>query len=79
MSWVTPIFTPANYAVLVDCFRLCDNVPTLSGNPVIVNIATNYTLTPLDPGNFCSVKVTAVYGATRSESKELFTTTLTDS
>ena len=77
VSWTAPQFTPDSYSVTVGCLRLCDNLPTISGTLVVPNGgATSHTITPLDPGNFCTV--TAVLGNTSSESDEVITITLTE-
>ena len=39
--------------------------------------ATSHTITPLDPGIFCTVSVAAVFGSTSFVSENNFTTTLT--
>ena len=79
VSWTAPQFTPDNFNVSVGCMRLCDNKPTISGVQMVHDGgATSHTITPLDPGNFCTVKVIAVFGSISSESDEVVTTTLTD-
>ena len=40
--------------------------------------ATSHTITPLNPGNICTVRVTAVFGSTSSESAEVLTVTPTE-
>ena len=37
--------------------------------------ATSHTVTPLDPGIFCTVSVAAVFGSTSGVSENNFTTT----
>ena len=79
VSWTAPQFTPDNYIVFVFCLRLCDNVLTNVGvQPVPNGGATSHTITPLDPGNICTVRVAAVFGSTSSESDKVFTNTLTE-
>ena len=80
VSWTAPQFiTPDNYTVSVNCLRLCDSLPIMSDVQMVSDGgATSHTITPLDPGNFCTVKVAAVFGSNSSESDEVFTTTLTE-
>ena len=78
VSWTAPQFiTPDSYQLPV---RLCDgNVPTKSGvQPVPNGGATSHIITALDPGNFCNVRVTAVFDSTSSESAEVLTVTPTE-
>ena len=78
VSWTAPQFiTPDNYSIEVSCFRLCDSVPTLSGMLMIPHGgATNYTITPLEPNNLCTMRVIAMIGSTSGLSTEKVTTTL---
>ena len=80
VSWTAPQFiTPDSFNVSVGCLRLCDGIPTKSGVLVVPDGgATSHTITPLDPGNFCTVKVIAVFGRKSNESGEAFTITLTE-
>ena len=78
VSWIAPQFTSDSYSVTVSCSPLCDNLPTLSSVLVSNGGATNHTITALDPGSVCTVKVIAVFGNTSSESDQVNTTTLTD-
>ena len=76
VSWTAPQFTPDSYSVLVGCFQLCDNAPTISGMQVVSDGgATSHTITPLDPGNFCTVSVAAVFDSTSGVSENNVTTT----
>ena len=80
VSWTAPQFiTPNNYSVSINCTRLCDNVLTISGVQSVPNGGvTSHTITPLNPGNICTVRVAAVLGSTSSESAGVTTTTLTE-
>ena len=76
MSW-TAQFPPDNYNFSFTCSRLCDNALTISSVQVVMDVgANNYTITDLDPGNNCSVIVTAMYGS-NSTSLETETTNTT--
>ena len=76
VSWTAPQFTPDSYSVSVNCSRLCDNAPTAGMQLVSDGGATSHTITPLDPGIFCTVSVAAVFGSTSGVSENNFTTTL---
>ena len=71
VSWTAPQFIiPDSYSVSINCMR--------SGMQLVPNGgATSYTITPLNPGNVCTVRVAAVFGSTSSESAEV-TTTITE-
>ena len=81
VSWTALQFiTPDSYSVSITCTRLCNNLLTTSGMQSVLNGgATSHTITPLNPGNVCTVRVAAVFGSTSSESAEVTTTTLTES
>ena len=79
VSWTAPQFiTPDSYFVSVNCLQLCDSLLTKSVIEIIPNGgATSYTITPLNPGNNCTVNVAAVFGCLSSESDNVYNTTLT--
>ena len=80
VSWTAPQFyTPDSYSVTISCMRLCDNVQTFSGTqPVSNGGATSHTITSLDPGNNCTVRVTAMLSGTSSESGPVNANTLSE-
>ena len=80
VSWTAPQFyTPDSYSVTISCMRLCDNVQTFSGTqPVSNGGATSHTITSLDPGNNCTVRVAAMLSGTSSESGPVNTYTLSE-
>ena len=79
VSWTAPQFTPDSYTITVFCLRLCDSLPIISAMQMVSDGgATSHTITPLDPGNNCTVRVTSVFGSISSESDKLVTTTLTE-
>ena len=79
VSWTAPQFiTPDSYNVLITCTRFCDNISISDVQSVPNGGATSHTITPLNPGNICTVRVAAVVGSTSSESAEVTTTTITE-
>ena len=71
ISWTAPQFSiPDNYSVSVGCIRLCDNVPTVFGMQVIPGggATTSYTVTGLNPGNLCDLRVIAAVGSVSRQS-----------
>ena len=80
ISWTAPQFsTPDNYSVSIGCIRLCDNVPTVSVLQVIPGggATTSYTVTGLNPGNECNLRVIAAVGSVSRQSDVAITLTLT--
>ena len=71
--------TPDNYSVSVNCSRLCDNVTTLSALQVVPGggATTSYTVTGLNPGNECDLRVIAEVGSVSRQSDVATTITLT--
>ena len=78
VSWTAPQFTPDNYSVTFICFLLCDNAPSTGMQVVPNGGATSHTITSLNPGSDCTVRVAAMFGNTSSESDQVDTTTLTE-
>ena len=80
VSWTDPQFyTPDSYSVTISCMRLCDNALTFSGiQPVSNGSATSHTITSLDPGNNCTVRVAAMLSGTSSESGPVNANTLSE-
>ena len=79
ISWTAPQFsTPDNYSVSVACSRLCDNAPTALGMQVISGggATTSYTVTGLNPGNLCDLRVLAAVGSISRQSDIAITSTL---
>ena len=64
MTWIPPSFAPPalnDYLCSYSCRRLCEQ--TL-GFPKISNsqISSPYTITGIDPGSYCVVGLTGIYG-----------------
>ena len=79
VSWTAPQFiTPDSYNVSIICTRFCDNIQISDVQSVPNGGATNHTITSVNPGNNCTVKVTAVVGSTSSESAGVTTVTPTE-
>ena len=80
VSWTAPQFyTPDSYSVTISCMRLCDNVPTISGlQPVSDGGATSHTISSLNAGNNCTVRVAAMLSGTSSESSPINANTLSE-
>ena len=81
VSWTAPQFyTPDSYSVTISCMLLCDNnVQTFSATqPVSNGGATSHTITSLDPGNSCVVRVAAMLSGTSSESGPVNVNTLSE-
>ena len=79
VSWTAPQFiTPDSYNVLISCVRFCDNITISDVQSVPNGGATSHTITPVNPGNICTVKVAAVFGSTSSESAEVTDITPTE-
>ena len=78
VSWTAPQYTPDSYNVSIICTRFCDNMQISDVQSVPNGGATNHTITPVNPGNNCTVKVTAVVGSTSSESAEVTDITPTE-
>ena len=79
VTWTAPqSVTPDNYSISTSCLRLCDSAPT-SGTLPVPNggAATSYTINDLEPAVSCAVRVIAMVGSASSQSKAVFTTTLT--
>ena len=81
ISWTAPQFsTPDNYSVSIACSRLCDsNIPTTLGMQVVPGggVTTSYTVTGLDPGSVCNLRVIAAVGSVSRQSDVAITSTLT--
>ena len=80
ISWTAPQFsTPDNYSVSISCIRLCDNVTTLSALQVVPGggATTSNTVTGLNPGNVCNLRVIAAVGSVSRQSDVAITSTLT--
>ena len=80
MSWMAPQFSiPDNYSVSIGCIRLCDNIPTVSTMQVVPGggATTSYTVTGLNPGNECDLRVIAAVGSVSRQSDAATTSTLT--
>ena len=74
VSWTAPQFiTPDSYNVSIICTRFCDNIQISDVQSVPNGGATNHTITPVNPGNICTVKVTAVVGTPAVSQPELHT------
>ena len=80
VSWADPqVYTPDSYSVTINCMRLCDNVQTFSDTQAVSNGgATSHDVTSLDPGNNCTVRVTAMLSGTSSESGPVNAITLSE-
>ena len=77
VTWTAPQFiTPDSYNVSIICTRFCDNISDVQSVPN--GGATNHTITSVNHGNNCTVKVTAVVGSTSSESAGVTTVTPTE-
>ena len=80
ISWTAPQFSiPDYYSVSIACSRLCDNITTTSGMQVVpgVGATTSYTVTGLNPGNGCDLRVIAAVGSVSRQSDVATTSTLT--
>ena len=74
MTWIPPSFAPQTYQGYRECRRQCEQ--QFNSAIFFNSISSPYTFTDIDPGTFCIVGLTGIYGIDQNHLGTRITTTL---